>query len=182
MGDQQDMFRLRLTQIAPEDPASGAYDPWHRLYLVDSEGTEILLIENPLDGEELSTWFMDNMQAIQFEQTPFPQEGGNSLARSVDLSWDLIVATVEELTGSFEMFLACRDVLVHYRQRHSLRSGASGMEFPDIIFGVGRNGPEVSCDAGPGWTWRYSPIDFQEFYEWLPLQIAKGEYMRHGDS
>lgn len=173
-------YRLRLTQTAPADPADGAHDPWHRLYIVDPGNTEIVLIENPLDGEELSAWFMENMEAIQSEEAPFRQEEGDSLARSVDLSWDLIVAEVEKLTGSFEMFMACRDVLVYYRQRHSIRSGASGMEFPDIIFGIGANGPEVSCDAGPDWTWRYSPVDFREFYEWLPQQIEKGEYSPQG--
>lgn len=176
------MYRLRLVQTRPIDPPSGAYDPWHKLLLVSPDGSEMALFENPLDGEELSMWFLSNMDSILQEEAPFRILGDDSIARSHKLAWDIVFDQIEKLTGSFEMFAACREILLGYNQRHNLRSGASGMEFPNIMFGIGANGPEVSCDDGGEWTWKYYPIDYREFYEWLPCKIAKGEYLRTRDA
>lgn len=170
------MYRLRLTRTGPSDPDTGAFDPFYRLYLIDDEGIEVTLFENPLDGKELSEWFMENMKSIRSEEPPFRQLPGDSLARSRALAWDFVISEVEEFTGSFEMFSACRDVVVRYWQQHSLRAGASGMEFPNIYFGLGSEGPEVSCDEPPDFEWCYRPVDFDEFFDWLAPAIVRGEF------
>lgn len=176
------MMRLRFEQFAPADPPN-SFDPWHRISLIDEGGQVIVLFEEAMDGDEFIAWFFENEDAIISETAPFPLSENDSLRQSFENAWDRLPNwhVHIEPSGVKDPDDPEADRLGEYRQRHSSVFAASGMEFPEIFFGLGYHGPEVSCIGAPGswhpefwsgpeWKWRYYPIDYPEFFTWLRTQ------------
>ncbi len=175
-------MRLRFEQFAPADPPN-SFDPWHRISLIDDNDEVTMLFEEAMDGDEFIAWFFENEEPITSEVAPFPLNENDSLRQSFEHAWDRLPDwhVHIEPSGVKDPDDPEADRLGEYRQRHSSAFAARGMEFPEIFFGIGYHGPEVSCIGAPGswhpefWSgperkWQYYPVDYPEFFRWLRTQ------------
>lgn len=175
-------MRLRFEQFAPADPPN-SFDPWHRISLIAEDGSVIVLFEEAMDGDEFIAWFFENEGAIISEAAPFPLDQSDSLRRSFEHAWQEHLERLrnKEIPDVGEPLDPEDERFYHYRTRHSSVFASRGMEFPEIFFGLGYHGPEISCIGAPGswhpefwsgpeWTWQHYPVDYPEFFAWLRIQ------------
>lgn len=171
------VYVLRLEQLAPADAKNRMFDPQVRMYIADPDGGQIDLMNEPLEIDRLAPWFLENLPRICVESTPFDLLPGESVAAGYRRVHGL-VPQIEELTGSLEMFSAAQELMIDYQMSHCLARALGGMNMPEIYFGIGVDGPEVSCDDGGDWTWRHYPVDYEEFQSWLGEEMLSGRIDR----
>lgn len=136
-----------------------------------------------MDGDEFIAWFFQNEDFITAEIAPFPLSENDSLRQSFEFAWKKHLEWLrnKEIPDVGEPLDPENERLYHYRTRHSSRFAARGMEFPEIFFGLGYHGPEISCIGAPGswhpefwsgpeWTWQHYPVNYLEFFRWLRIQ------------
>jgi hypothetical protein len=175
-------MRLRFEQLAPADPPH-TFDPWHRFALLHDDDTVQVVFEAAIDGDEFVEWFFTNEHAICTETPPFSQLPGEYLPHSYWRAWDQLPDwdVWIEPDGAKDPDDPRNAVLFDYRERHSSQFAMPGMEYPEFFFGIGQDGPELSCIGAPAswhpdrwppqdWTFQHSPIDYPEFFRWLHQQ------------
>lgn len=173
------MFRLRFEWLKPPSPPH-TYDSLYEIALLHDDGTRVTLFEAALGGEEFVNWFLANEDAIRTEPPAFPVRPDESLPQAFWRAWDELHdwGAGGALADAKDPDDPAREALFTYRERHSSVFAAEGMAFPEFFFGIGADGPELSCIgaprslepepwAGDEWTWQYRPIDYAEFFQWL---------------
>ncbi|QTI69256.1 hypothetical protein [Gordonia polyisoprenivorans] len=162
----------------PEPEAVGGEEYEGCIYLIDAAGSDITtLLRGVWDYDKLRDWFLENEYYIIGDGAPFVQCQGESLAESFWRAWDSLPEW-ELLPDTKDPDDPRRAVLFDYRTRHRSTFPTEGIILPELFFGVGLNGPEVSSVGAPGaihrdkfmgaeWEWEYFPVDYPEFYSWL---------------